>query len=454
MKRRLVLPLVMLLNACVPMTQSDTASRAVIAESTLPPMKSFGARAPKARPVSNQDMTRDFLDLSFQMESGRKLPILTRFEGDVSLRVTGRPPASLMPDLTNLLTRLKNEAGITITRTSSKSANITVQAISRADIQKVLPQAACFVAPNVSSLNEFKKNRRTPRTNWTLLQTREQLAIFVPSDASPQEVRDCLHEELAQALGPLNDLYRLPNSVFNDDNVHTVLTDFDMMILRATYDPSLTSGMTREQVARQLPKIFARINPKGQYKSNRKISTTPQAYNRAIQTALGPGASSAERRRAAEDSVAIATSRGWTDNRRAFAHYAKGRLLQSTDGFAAQQQYILADRFYATSNATRLHRAYVATQLAAYALAEGKPERARRLVTPYIDVARAAENAALLSTLQLLRVAALEQEGRIREANALRLDSLGWARYGFGADWAVRAKLNEIAALSPTLNPV
>jgi len=34
---------------------------------------------------------------------------------------------------------------------------------------------------------------------------------------SPQEVRDCLHEELAQALGPLNDLYRLPDSVFNDD---------------------------------------------------------------------------------------------------------------------------------------------------------------------------------------------------------------------------------------------
>ena len=28
--------------------------------------------------------------------------------------------------------------------------------------------------------------------------------VFVPADASPQELRDCLHEELAQALGPLN----------------------------------------------------------------------------------------------------------------------------------------------------------------------------------------------------------------------------------------------------------
>ena len=39
--------------------------------------------------------------------------------------------------------------------------------------------------------------------------------------------------------------------------------------------------------------------------------------------------------------------------------------------------------------------------------------------------------------------------GRGAEAEAVRLDSLGWARYGFGADWAVRAKLREVAALNP-----
>ena len=61
-------------------------------------------------------------------------------------------------------------------------------------------------------------------------------------------MRDCLHEELAQALGPLNDLYHLPDSVFNDDNIHTVLTGFDMLILRAAYAPELRTGMTREQV--------------------------------------------------------------------------------------------------------------------------------------------------------------------------------------------------------------
>ena len=112
--------------------------------------------------------------------------------------------------------------------------------------------------------------------------------IFLPNDASPQEARDCLHEELAQAIGPLNDLYRLPDSVFNDDNVHTVLTGFDMLILRAYYAPELRSGMTRAQVAAKLPAILSRYNPAGDNLSPVHASETPRAWINAIQT--GPWA--------------------------------------------------------------------------------------------------------------------------------------------------------------------
>ena len=102
--------------------------------------------------------------------------------------------------------------------------------------------AACFVAPNVVDLEDFKASRKTAKTSWSAQTERRMVSLFIPSDASPQEIRDCLHEEFAQGLGPLNDLYRLPNSVFNDDNIHTILTDFDMMVLRATYAPELRSG--------------------------------------------------------------------------------------------------------------------------------------------------------------------------------------------------------------------
>ena len=64
-------------------------------------------------------------------------------------------------------------------------------------------------------------------------------------------------------------------------------------------------------------------------------------------------------------------------------------------------------------------------------------------------VAQRSENAALLASIQMLQAEALELTGQTQEAGTVRLDSLGWARYGFGPDWAVRAKLNEISALRP-----
>ena len=99
----------------------------------------------------------------------------------------------------------------------------------------------------------------------------------MPNDASPQEVRDCLHDELAQAIGPLNDLYRLPDSVFNDDNVHTVLTGFDMMMLKAYYSPELRSGINRGQVVQVLPRVFNRINQDGNGRAAKFPTRTPKS---------------------------------------------------------------------------------------------------------------------------------------------------------------------------------
>ncbi|SDJ23645.1 Protein of unknown function [Lutimaribacter saemankumensis] len=450
MMRRLLLPACLVLSACMPGGPSETATRAAqFTESALPPMKTFSSPRPTPPVQSNADVARDFLDLAFMLESGRRLPYFSRFEGPISVRVTGSPPAHLGLDLNRLLTRLRTEAGIDIRQTSNANANITIQAVPRADIRRNLPQAACFVVPNISRLSEYRKARRSPRTDWGQLRVREKLAIFLPADASPQEVRDCLHEELAQALGPLNDLYRLQDSVFNDDNVHTVLTGYDMMILRVYYAPELRAGMSQRDVAERLPAILARINPGGQNLSPRRAEATPRAWVQAIQTALGPGAGPIERRRAAAEALDIARRMGWSDHRMAFAHYAMGRLTQRVDESVAQEHFLAADHYYSLTPHTELHRAYVASQLAAYALVQGRGQDALALVTKHLGTAARHENAALLATLLMLRAEALDYLGRTAEAASVRVDSLGWARYGFGADWAVRAKLREVAALNP-----
>ena len=90
---------VCLLTACVPspgadvsmnQTKSATSTSGRIAAET----NRFGLAAGQRSQRNNADIARDFLELSFKMESGRPLPVLTRFEGPITVRATGPMPPS------------------------------------------------------------------------------------------------------------------------------------------------------------------------------------------------------------------------------------------------------------------------------------------------------------------------------------------------------------------------
>jgi len=447
--RRLVAVSTLFLSSCAP-TVPQMPGRAAAMSDSLPPMKTFAVGAGTTAPSrSNAEIGQDFLDLAFRMESGRPIPVMTRFDGPISVKVTGDVPPSLVPDLRSLLGRLRGEAGIDIFLTGAGNARITVEAVPTATLQRAVPRAACFVVPRVSSWEEFKAARRTPQVDWTTLTRRDRAAVFVPSDAAPQEIRDCLHEELAQALGPLNDLYRLPDSVFNDDNIHAVLTSFDILVLRAYYAPELRNGMTRGEAAVRLPALLARLNPAGDARSGRPQNDTTRDWIDSVEFALSNGASPMARRQAAERAINLSRAFGWGGTRSGFAHYVYGRLQVGNDSDLALASFRAAARAYRGSSLTRIHDAHVSVQLAAFALSSGDAEATLAIVSPAIPVAREHENAALLATLLMFQAEALDRLGRDIEAQAVRLDSLGWARYGFGSDQNVRARLREISALSP-----
>ncbi len=48
----------------------------------------------------------------------------------------------------------------------------------------------------------------------------------------------------------------------------------------------------------------------------------------------------------------------------------------------------------------------------------------------------------------LIKAEALEQLGNPAAAAALRMDSAAWARYGFGPDSVVKARMRDIAAVA------
>ncbi len=414
-------------------------------------MTQFGAPVTTMPARSNRVLVQDFLDLSFEMESGRTIDTFSRFEGPISIAVAPGSPASLTPDLDRLINRFRREAGIEISRVGhgGAPANITVETLPRARMQRIVPAAACFVVPRVSSWQQFRRARNTRDMDWTTLQTRSQVAVFIPSDVSPQEIRDCLHEEVAQALGPLNDLYRLSDSVFNDDNLNAVLTGFDMLMLRAYYHPDLRAGMSRAEVERRLPAIFAQLNPRGETGGIANAPRTPRAWIDSIETALGPGTYDGARVDAAERAITLARQAGISDGRLAFSYFAHGRLSLARDVEQAINSFVAAANLYDQIAPGGIQSAHVDMQLAAYALSSGRAEDALRLATSAIPAATNAQNAALLSTLLMIEAEALDDLGRRDEARTVRLDSLAWGRYGFGGNAAVGARLTEVAALSP-----
>ena len=413
----------------------------------LPPMRAFES-APPAVPVpSNAALAQDFMDLTFRMESGAPLERLTRYEGPIRVAVAGPAALTLGRDLDDLIGRLRREAGLDVARAEGGEANVVIETVPRRAMRRLVPEAACFVVPNVGSWAEYRRARASSALDWHRLARRERTAVFVPDGVPPQELRDCLHEDLAQAVGPLGDLWRLSGSVFNDDNFNGVLTPADMLILRATYAPELASGMGEAEVAARLPAVLARINPAGGRARPVAARTAPRAYADAIELALSEMEPEARRRAAAARAAALARAAGGASE--GFALYALGRLTLAADEDAARAAFERASAIYAAGPGMEVHAAHVGLQLAALALRRGDAEGTLALARRHRKAAWRGQNAALLASLGLIEAEALSLAGRERRARSVRLDSLGWARYGFGSDAEVRARMAEIAALAP-----
>ena len=439
-----------LFTACAPAPRAEvTKSSASVGNAvpTVPDMTAFAAPSSSTAQRANAEIVRDFLDLTFRMESGRAIPSMSRFEGPITVAMTGDAPASASGELSRLIGRLRSEAGLDVRpAVAGQSASITVEFLPRAQMRRLVPTAACFVVPGVQSFADYKSARGTATVDWARMTRREHVAIFIPSDTSTQEVRDCLHEEMAQAMGPLNDLYHLPDSVFNDDNFHTVLTGFDMLILRAYYAPELQSGMNEAEAARRLPALMARLNPGGEGRGGSLKTIAPRAWVAAVEQSFGVRGGSS--RAAAERMLSIAMAQGWSDARLAFSYYALGRSQVTSDPAAAVRAFAQAARIYRALPGGQVHGAHVDMQLAAIALSTGQPAQAIQFADRAIPVVSRAENAALLATLMLIKAEAYDAQGMVAEAKAIRLDSLGWARYGFGSEAQVRARMAEVSALA------
>ena len=410
-----------------------------------------------ARPLgvarSNADLADDFIDLTFALENGVVLAGLLRHERPVRVHLASAGLEPYRRDVDRLIRRLRDEAGLDIALTDDAArAQIHIEAVPSRRIRRVFPTAACFIVPGVSSWAEFRARDGDAGLRWSNQTSLDRSAIFLPVDTTPQDVRDCLAEELTQALGPANDLYRLPDTVWNDDNFHGDPTAFDMVILRALYQPELRSGMSRDAVGAALPGILDRINPKGRGKAPAPRAPESPEFSAAIEAALSRDRPRSERTRAANDATRTAAAMNPADHRLGVALLARGRQELRRDPEAAVRDFGSAYTLFRKQLGPHdIRTAQAGVHLAAMSLATERFDLAIRLADLHVPDALAARNAVLIAGYLSIKAAALAETDRIDEAREARLDSLRWARYGFGEEGGAMAReQTRIAALLST----
>jgi len=428
----LILPL---LAACTSDPRSAGGNVDRLENPTAVRMKLFNT-PPNRRAVSrsNFDISREILDLAFYLESGRELRTFTRFEGPVSISFRGAPPPTATKDLNQLVRRLRTEAGIDITvQPFGPSTNISVDFVNGNRMRREVPNAACFIVPGAASFDELLKRRRDAATDWSRITSRERVVVVIPDDAAPQEVRDCLHEEVAQALGPLNDLYRLADSVYNDDNFHLVLTPFDMLVLRVFYSPELRNGMTQTQVAARLNGILNRLNPAGLRRPTTGQRRTPDDWAEDVRAAVGPLGKERDRIRSINSALQKSRDYGFSRNRLGYIYFARGRLLSRTQQNAAIRSYVKSyELFKRVYGAEDIHTARASIQLISIALAAGDIDKAASLIPPSKRAARQAEDAGLLMNLFALEAEVARLSGKTADVARLRQEARAWGLYAIG----------------------
>lgn len=256
--RRLALALVLLAAACA--QQPDP----VLISARAPEAPKVGSAIPAGQTAwSNRSLARVFTELTHGLEWGPSRPNLVRYETPIRVRLSGPGATQYAPFLGSYLAFLRGQSGVDIAR-ATNAANLHVRFVEGRRFAKKLPAISCVVAPGDIAWAAF--SRDPDRLGGVALEQARKIAdmtIFIPQNAAPYLIRSCLIEEIAQALGPANDLYGLGPTIFNDDAAHIWPTALDVLMLRVLYQPQMRTGLSRRETEARARAVLDRLNPAG-----------------------------------------------------------------------------------------------------------------------------------------------------------------------------------------------
>ncbi|QIE55258.1 DUF2927 domain-containing protein [Pikeienuella piscinae] len=387
---------------------------------------------------SAETLADDFIELTFVSEWGAVRDRLLRWEEPVRVALSGPELAAYRSDAAALIARIAAGApGLDIALAPEDEANITLRTAPAEAMAQVAPDALCFLIPFSGEWRAWREAEARGVRVWEGLERLDAITIFLPTFAAPHEIRACMEEEIAQALGPMNDIMRLEDSVFNDDNARGALTSFDLLMLRILYDPEMRTGMSPVEARRTALTALARPGtPRTGDRLRRRAPADPIYADLVTRAALAPVP--AAEALWAERALVLAESFGPYDHRRGAATLEAGRAA-FFDGRSKDAIRLLRraeEIFLATLGPDSPRLADTRTDLGAILTQAGRPEEALVVLDAAIPALGANADAWSLAHAFRWRALALAESGNLHNAAETAREALDWARYVYGADSA------------------
>ena len=253
---RIAIVLLLAITSCGPRTEPfRTAPR--------PDAPGYGSALPAGHTAyDNAGLADIFVRLTHDYENGDVRPGLQRFEGPINIGMTGPGSDDYRGFLGELVDEIAQRTGAPVALGAAPHDLLIRFVPGEEFIPWTINQ--CFVTFGQPDWAAYRANPDDyDGDDLTEPVAQAATGIFIPDTIEPYKIRECLLEEITQALGTANDLYGLASSIFNDDNAHSWPTSLDYLMLRVLYDARLTSGLSKDETRARALTVLNDINPEG-----------------------------------------------------------------------------------------------------------------------------------------------------------------------------------------------
>lgn len=286
------------------------------------------------------------------------------------------------------------------------------------------------------------------KISWEKVERLGKTTIFLPAFAAPVSIRECIAEEIIQALGPGNDLYGLEDSLFNDDDAHVWPTAFDLKILNILYSDNLVPGMSRKE-ALEAAKVALAQTPEG--KKKREWTSTSRLYHTEYHRSL-TSEEDTVRETALERASNFSKQLPKNDHRRGEVLRRQAIIAKNDDNIekaiALSEEAISIFRLGLPKDSPRLAR--LLSNYAFYLYLDDQYEEALTVLEEAQPVLAAhALESEFAFGLLLKAFAHLRSDNWVDAKSAAR-ETIAWARYVYGADsekvrdWTALFRKNDL----------